>query len=121
MGYSIDKVKLEALRLDGATGLDLSPGNANSKWGYDTITALQCRLQELEAFIDTMAEVVNDSGWQGKYFKEAQKLKAKPIEDCQSGRADICRAGAADGICCPDDSCDIDDEVRKDPTERQGL
>ncbi|QYW02197.1 DNA binding protein [Stenotrophomonas phage Sonora] len=35
---------------------------------------------------------------------------------CQNGCADVCRAAQRDGIICPDDSCDIDDEVRpKDP------
>lgn len=41
-------------------------------------------------------------------------------QDCQTGRADVCRAGKYDGITCPDDSCDIDDEVRKDPKEQEG-
>lgn len=33
-------------------------------------------------------------------------------EHCQNGRADICRAGQRDGVVCPPDSCDIDDEIR---------
>lgn len=34
-------------------------------------------------------------------------------EHCQNGRADICLAGSQDGICCPDDECDIDEGLRK--------
>lgn len=49
------------------------------------------------------------------------KSRAKPLHiinpkllgrDCQSGDALVCRAGARDGIICPEDSCDIDDKVR---------
>jgi hypothetical protein len=38
-----------------------------------------------------------------------------PTEHCQNGRADICLAGAADGVCCPDDECDIDTGDRATP------
>jgi hypothetical protein len=33
-------------------------------------------------------------------------------KDCQHGFADICAAGARDGVVCPADSCDIDDGIR---------
>jgi hypothetical protein len=33
---------------------------------------------------------------------------------CQNG-GDVCLAGNRDGVCCPEDSCDIDDGVRKNP------
>ena len=33
---------------------------------------------------------------------------------CQNG-GDVCLAGNADGICCPEDSCDIDERVRMTP------
>lgn len=33
---------------------------------------------------------------------------------CQNG-GDVCLAGNRDGVCCPNDSCDIDDGVRKLP------
>jgi hypothetical protein len=33
---------------------------------------------------------------------------------CQNG-GDVCLAGNADGVCCPEDSCDIDDGVRVPP------
>jgi DNA-directed RNA polymerase subunit RPC12/RpoP len=36
-----------------------------------------------------------------------------PQQHCQNGRADICLAGSRDGICCPEDDCDIDDGLRK--------
>ncbi|MCT9072799.1 hypothetical protein N6G06_15675 [Cupriavidus gilardii] len=36
----------------------------------------------------------------------AQQAERK---DCQHGYADICAAGARDGVACPVDSCDIDD------------
>jgi hypothetical protein len=35
---------------------------------------------------------------------------------CQNG-GDVCLAGNRDGICCPHDSCDIDDGVRPMPSE----
>lgn len=35
---------------------------------------------------------------------------------CQNG-GDVCLAGNRDGICCPEDSCDIDDGMRTDPRE----
>lgn len=51
--------------------------------------------------------------------EEADALRAKhwpvPAEHCQNG-GDVCLAGNRDGICCPDDSCDIDDGIRKSPT-----
>ncbi len=34
---------------------------------------------------------------------------------CQNG-GDVCLAGNRDGVCCPEDSCDIDDGVRLMPT-----
>jgi hypothetical protein len=41
----------------------------------------------------------------------------EPRGHCQNGRGDICLAGNASpiGLCCPEDSCDIDDGVRADP------
>jgi hypothetical protein len=33
---------------------------------------------------------------------------------CQNG-GDVCLAGNRDGVCCPEDSCDIDDGTRKNP------
>jgi len=33
---------------------------------------------------------------------------------CQNG-GDVCLAGNADGVCCPEDSCDIDDGARPIP------
>jgi len=39
----------------------------------------------------------------------------RPGVNCQNG-GDVCLAGHFDGICCPEDSCDIDDGIRKDPT-----
>lgn len=37
-----------------------------------------------------------------------------PARHCQNG-GDVCLAGNRDRICCPDDSCDIDDGTRPDP------
>ncbi|HDR8974007.1 hypothetical protein [Burkholderia vietnamiensis] len=55
-------------------------------------------------------------------------LAASPVEQpaaapipklhCQN-RGDVCLAGNRDGVCCPEDSCDIDDGVRKDPRMAQ--
>jgi hypothetical protein len=43
----------------------------------------------------------------------------EPARHCQNG-SDVCLAGNADGICCPDDSCDIDDGMReRDPRLRK--
>ena len=36
---------------------------------------------------------------------------------CQNG-GDVCLAGNADGICCPEDSCDIDDGARQTPNAK---
>ena len=49
----------------------------------------------------------------------SKQQKGPEVEDCQTGRSDICRAGKQDGIICPDDSCDIDDGSRKDPFKQQ--
>lgn len=38
-----------------------------------------------------------------------------PVKHCQNGRADICLAGAADGICCAEHECDIDTGIRENP------
>lgn len=43
---------------------------------------------------------------------EAEIAQSRPERHCQNGRTDICLAGWQDGICCPDDSCDIDDGLR---------
>lgn len=43
---------------------------------------------------------------------EAEIAAMRPQRHCQNGRADICLAGFQDGICCPNDSCDIDDGLR---------
>ncbi|WP_186234216.1 hypothetical protein [Burkholderia gladioli] len=37
-----------------------------------------------------------------------------PKRHCQNG-GDVCLAGNRDGVCCPEDSCDIDDGTRKNP------
>lgn len=39
---------------------------------------------------------------------------AIPKLHCQNN-GDVCLAGNRDGICCPEESCDIDDGIRKDP------
>lgn len=36
---------------------------------------------------------------------------------CQNG-GDVCLAGNRDGVCCPEDSCDIDDGMRKAPSDK---
>lgn len=43
------------------------------------------------------------------------KCQEHPLgRHCQNG-GDVCLAGNADGICCPADSCDIDDGARPLP------
>lgn len=44
---------------------------------------------------------------------DAQAVALLGFRHCQSGNKDVCRAGQRDGVACPDDSCDIDDGVRK--------
>ena len=41
-----------------------------------------------------------------------EALPDTPKHHCQNGTVDVCLAGAKDGICCPDFSCDIDDGIR---------
>ncbi|WP_244139134.1 hypothetical protein [Burkholderia gladioli] len=42
------------------------------------------------------------------------KAWKEPKQHCQNG-GDVCLAGNRDGVCCPEDSCDIDDGTRKNP------
>ncbi|ATF86916.1 hypothetical protein [Burkholderia gladioli] len=44
----------------------------------------------------------------------AETTWTAPKQHCQNG-GDVCLAGNRDGVCCPDDSCDIDDGTRKNP------
>ena len=53
----------------------------------------------------------------GPRCPEAEKTErwTEPAKHCQNG-GDVCLAGNKDGICCPDDSCDIDDGMEsRDP------
>lgn len=50
--------------------------------------------------------------------KLKEHIKSNVDMHCQNGRADICYAGRFDGICCPEDSCDIDDGVRTAPKDK---
>jgi hypothetical protein len=45
---------------------------------------------------------------------EAAPAEPMPKLHCQNG-GNVCLAGNRDGVCCPEDSCDIDDAVRKNP------
>jgi len=47
----------------------------------------------------------------------AQALFDAFAKNCQTGRSDNCLASKADGVVCPEDSCDIDDGVRKQPDQ----
>ena len=38
-------------------------------------------------------------------------FEVRNFKHCQNG-GEVCYAGSQDGICCPDDSCDIDDGIR---------
>lgn len=42
-----------------------------------------------------------------------RRIRESARRDCQTGNADICRLGGSTGITCPEDSCDIDDGVRR--------
>ena len=44
-------------------------------------------------------------------FAVSEKPRAEG--DCQNGFGDVCKASKADGVVCPDDSCDIDDGIRQ--------
>lgn len=59
---------------------------------------------------------------QGEGLAPCRDCNGKPIlprDHCQNGVADICLAGAADGICCAEHECDIDDGVRPDPRPQE--
>ena len=46
--------------------------------------------------------------------------KNEQPKDCQnSNLTDVCRIGRITGICCSDESCDIDDGITEDPTKPQ--
>lgn len=63
---------------------------------------------------ETRAKSVRES------LRAAQETEPVPAKHCQNG-GDVCLAGNRDGICCPDDSCDIDDGLRKNPTANRGV
>ncbi|CAD6536089.1 hypothetical protein LMG27952_03105 [Paraburkholderia hiiakae] len=45
-------------------------------------------------------------------WQESQLADRRPAKShCQNG-GDVCLAGNRDGVCCPEDSCDIDDGIR---------
>jgi hypothetical protein len=43
---------------------------------------------------------------------DAAMREQAPPKHCQNGNALVCLAGNRDGICCPEESCDIDDGLR---------
>jgi hypothetical protein len=49
-----------------------------------------------------------------KQHEAAPAAWKSPKQHCQNG-GDVCLAGNRDSVCCPEDSCDIDDGVRKNP------
>lgn len=70
------------------------------------------------------ATVAEPSGWKPAHelsqnhplrvAERAAQQQAEPTpKNCQTGYADICAAGAQDGVACPADSCDVDDGIRK--------
>jgi len=68
-------------------------------------------IENFQKMIDDGEEPVLNLTLYGANFEF--KYKPEPKHHCQNGTGDVCLAGAHDGVCCPDDSCDIDDEVRK--------
>jgi hypothetical protein len=46
--------------------------------------------------------------------RKREAMRPKKRVHCQNG-GDVCLAGSVDGVCCPEDSCDIDDGTRKNP------
>lgn len=48
-----------------------------------------------------------------KHFQDHGDLY--PQSHCQNGREDVCLMANHDGVCCPWDSCDIDDGLRSIP------
>lgn len=62
--------------------------------------------QLMHAFVDHLV----DNGEFDEVENEHGNLPAS--SHCQNG-GDVCLAGNQDGVCCPEDSCDIDDGVRK--------
>jgi len=79
----------------------MADGNDNYRQGY--LWAL-----EMIAIVEAAHPPANQG---------AEREPAK--SHCQNG-GDVCLAGNRDGICCPDESCDIDDGVRKNPEKATG-
>lgn len=101
------------------------------------LAALRERVAKLESALVGILEGPNMrsrigycDGWgpEAPYheFKEIEAARkvlsagTAPAEHCQNGRADVCLAGSADGICCAEDECDIDDGLRTGPRQEVG-
>jgi len=88
---------------------------SNAQWpkgqypfGNDVSTDQHRNKESAEAVCNGLA---ND-GWGGERKIFPVKVWVNPVENCQTGRADICLAGSKDGICCAEHECDIDLGVR---------
>ncbi|KGC14010.1 putative gp38 protein [Burkholderia gladioli] len=67
--------------------------------------------QRLSQVVHSEADAANERAAVSPATAEPWKA---PKQHCQNG-GDVCLAGNRDGVCCPEDSCDIDDGTRKNP------
>jgi hypothetical protein len=72
---------------------------------------------ELQAFADLCAVLAAEQPPARQLGADFGVTADQPAlkHHCQNGTADVCLAGSRDGICCPPDSCDIDDGARPTP------
>ncbi|WP_186263332.1 hypothetical protein [Burkholderia gladioli] len=70
--------------------------------GKDEAKAIQRHVRAMLAERAAVSPATADTTWKA------------PKQHCQNG-GDVCLAGNRDGVCCPEDSCDIDDGTRKNP------
>ena len=52
---------MQQLKENGATGLDLSPGDPAAKWAHETITELRARIAQLEQQLEIQLNLVDQS------------------------------------------------------------
>ena len=82
-------------------------------FGRDAYAAEQERKKEHTRKLRADMERVRAERAAGPSREHVGETDRRPATShCQNG-GDVCLAGNRDGVCCPEDSCDIDDGVRK--------
>jgi len=71
--------------------------------------------QQCEHDARELIRIANERAMLAVLVREAPFQGYLPRGDrhCQTGWADFCLAGRRDGVTCPEESCDIEDGVRK--------